>query len=449
MTLLSLYKILFIIEILIGESIFSFKLEKKKGFIWKLPLSLAICLSLAIFYPLPKDLAYSSWYTSIMFLLLALSTFIYLGLCFKANFSFMFFSLLTSYTFQQMSYMIYSIIITPLSDLLGAGNMYGDNAFDLSEFNRKSFIVLLIYLDAFILSFGIEYFIFRKKLKKIELIKLRFNNLFLLIVLLLVVDIVLNAVVTYSKVDLLPLMIIYIYNFVCCLLLIYIENSIITNIDMSRENELINQALVQANKQYELQKETVNLINIKCHDLKHQISKFEKRETLDSESIKEIKDLIKIYDSSYQTKNEVLNIILTEKSLICSTKNIILTTMIEAEKLNYMNQGDLYSLFGNILDNAIEASSNIEDIEKRVIALNIFKANDFIIVKCSNYYQGELSFKDDLPLTKKEDKNYHGYGMKSIKNIVEKYNGQFKISTSNNIFELVLTLPILERICTK
>ena len=115
MTFLFVYKIAFVIEMLIAETIFSFRLERRKHFVIRLLVAIIGSLLLGIFYPLPSEFGYSAWYTSIMFVVLATSTVFYLCFCFKTNFTFVFFTLLTCYTFQQISYLLFQLLVTPLS----------------------------------------------------------------------------------------------------------------------------------------------------------------------------------------------------------------------------------------------------------------------------------------------------------------------------------------------
>ena len=59
-----------------------------------------------------------------------------------------------------------------------------------------------------------------------------------------------------------------------------------------------------------------------------------------------------------------------------------------------------------------------------------------MIVTERNPYSGELTFERGLPVTSKEDKLYHGFGMKSIRHVVDKYEGEMKIKSTDGIFEI-------------
>ena len=142
------------------------------------------------------------------------------------------------------------------------------------------------------------------------------------------------------------------------------------------------------------------------------------------------------------TGNEVLDIILTEKSLICREKGIKMTCLADGSKLGFMRDGDLYALFGNIVDNAIEAASALEDSEKRCISLNVGTSGAFVSISENNYYSGSIRFSEDgLPLTDK-DTDYHGYGMLSIETVVKKYEGNLSVSVKGDMFRLNVLIPI-------
>ena len=186
---------------------------------------------------------------------------------------------------------------------------------------------------------------------------------------------------------------------------------------------------------FEKEKENVDLINIKCHDLKHQIRNFGNKANISNETVKELENIINIYDSNIKTNNDALDLILTEKSLLCQKKNINLKCFADCSKLNFIAEADLYSLFGNMIDNAIEAVTKIEDVNKRSISLIVRNALSCTSIFISNYYEGKIILDNNgMPKTTKANNGYHGYGLKSIKLIVDKYDGDFKIDIKDSIF---------------
>ena len=438
------YKIIFVIEILIAMHLFSFKQIKKNHYVIKLIASIIICLGLALAFPIPQNL-YNTFYTSFMFLVLFIICTISLGFVYEIPFRIIFFISITAYTMQHFAHESFSLIVSVFnmatSPTLG---FYGSNIVDFSKFSLQTLFYVFIYLDVYLLTYWVTYSILGKKINKKELI---IENYYMLIIsgVVLLVDIILNAVIVYinDNYNKAYTIVSCIYNLLCCSMVLYIQFSLATNKHLKSELQTTMQLLKQAEDQYKSSKENVDIINLKCHDLKHQLTEYAKNGKLDSELLGELENVINIYDSTIKTGNEALDLILSEKSLICQKKDIKLTCLADCSKLNFINKTDLYSLFGNLIDNAMEAVYKIQDVDKRHINLVVKNVNSFVSISIDNYYEGNIVLLDNgLPKTTKEDKDYHGYGMKSIQLIVNKYDGDLNISLDNNVFSLFIMFPI-------
>lgn len=130
-------------------------------------------------------------------------------------------------------------------------------------------------------------------------------------------------------------------------------------------------------------------------------------------------------------------IILNEKSLRCRSRGIALTYMGPGAELSFLDDMDLYSMFGNILENAITAADQFSQPEKRVVGMTIERKGNFVLLNTVNYLPKGLAFADGLPQTTKQgEKGYHGYGLKSIREIARRYHGDVSISATGGIFRL-------------
>jgi sensor histidine kinase regulating citrate/malate metabolism len=116
--------------------------------------------------------------------------------------------------------------------------------------------------------------------------------------------------------------------------------------------------------------------------------------------------------------------------------------MVDASQLDFMSTLDIYALLGNALDNAIESVSKNMDKEKRVVSLTISANGSFLCIQTNNYYEGKMQFEDGIPITTKKNRTYHGFGMKSMKHLAEKYGGSLYTSLNNDIFMLQIVIPI-------
>ena len=230
-----------------------------------------------------------------------------------------------------------------------------------------------------------------------------------------------------------------VYAIICCILVLYVQSGITENDDMRHEVAGMQELLRQERKQYELSKETINLINIKCHDLKHQISAL--RKNASEESIAEIERAVMVYDCTVKTGNDVLDVILTEKKLMCESKNIQMTCVVKGDLVSFMDATDIYSLFGNALSNAIESVSDEPLIDNRCIGVTVQSAGDMLFIHVENYFSGEIELENGLPVTRK-DRDYHGFGMKSMERIAYKYGGEISVVAAEEKFNLNVILPI-------
>ncbi len=195
--------------------------------------------------------------------------------------------------------------------------------------------------------------------------------------------------------------------------------------------------------QYQQSKESIELINFKYHDLKHQLIALKaetdpaKREAY----IDEMQDEIKMFEAQHKTGHHVLDTLLTMKHMTCLNNNITLTSVADGQLLQAMDVKDIVTIFGNALDNAIEYEGKVKDSDKRLIHVLLKKHHQFTMIQVENYFEGELEYQDGLPSTTKKNKQAHGYGIKSIRHTVEKYGGTVHIAEKNHWFKVTMLIP--------
>ena len=90
----------------------------------------------------------------------------------------------------------------------------------------------------------------------------------------------------------------------------------------------------------------------------------------------------------------------------------------------------------------LEALSQVEDEEKRVVGIIAKRKGMFVSLQFYNYCPQPPQFSGGLPVTTKTDKQYHGFGMKSIRMIAQKYGGEMDVSVENQVFNLRLLFPL-------
>ena len=188
---------------------------------------------------------------------------------------------------------------------------------------------------------------------------------------------------------------------------------------------------------------TIDVINRKCHDLKHQIaalrsmSREEQRQSID-----ELENAVMIYDSFPKSGNEDVDLILAEKSLLAEEERVAIRSVVDGKGLSFMRIDDLYSLLGNALDNAIEASRQEEAEARRIVTLYAAPKGGLFAIHIENPCPREPLFLDGLPVTSKPDTDYHGFGMRSIRYLCEKYHGALTTGWEDGIFSLDILFPL-------
>ena len=179
-------------------------------------------------------------------------------------------------------------------------------------------------------------------------------------------------------------------------------------------------------------------VNVKCHDLKHQMARL--RGKLDEETLAGLSAAVSAFDSVFHTGNETLDIILNEKNDDCIRRGIRFTCMGDGSAFAHIKPADLYSLFGNALDNAIEAVDRLEDAEKRAVNLRLASENGAEL-DLMNYFSGKLTLREGLPVTTKKDSVYHGFGVRSMQLTVQNYGGEMRFSSQEDVFRLYIHFP--------
>lgn len=213
-----------------------------------------------------------------------------------------------------------------------------------------------------------------------------------------------------------------------------------------KELEAVQSVLQNQYVQYKQSRDSIELINYKYHDLKHQIAVLRSEEDPKKreEFLNRMENEIKQYEAQNKTGNKVLDTVLTTKSLYCTKHGITFTCVADGTLLEFMDVMDICSIFGNALDNAIECELKIPEKEKRLIHVTVSKQKNFLILRFENYYEEELKYKEGSLVTTKKEKEYHGYGLKSIRYTVNKYEGAVTIDAKDNWFELKILIPIKE-----
>lgn len=231
-----------------------------------------------------------------------------------------------------------------------------------------------------------------------------------------------------------------------CATMLYFQYTLFSKSAIKKELEILNRLWHQQAEQYRLSKETIAIINRKCHDMKHQIAAVRAMAGSQAQEkyLREAEESVGIYDAIFQTGNEVVDTVLTEKSLYCGGNGIRLGCVADGKQLAFMDPVDVYAILGNALDNAIEAVQGLSDPEKRMIDVLVCREQKFVVIQAVNPVERGLKFRDGLPVSTKPRDGYHGFGLKSIRHTAEQYGGFATVRAENGCFTLKILIPLRE-----
>lgn len=213
-----------------------------------------------------------------------------------------------------------------------------------------------------------------------------------------------------------------------------------------KEKELtsIHAALQSQYDQYRNYQQSLEMIQIKYHDLKHQIAglRAENNAEKRTEWLNTMEAELDIWKSVGRTGNHVLDTILSAKSIQCRKHRIRFTCVADGTLLEDIHVTDICTIFGNALDNAIEHVVMVPEEDKRLIHLSVSAKHRFTVIKVENYCMAPIKQKNrQLPETTKQDKKNHGFGLKSIRCAAEKYGGSMALNMEKEWFGLTVLLP--------
>lgn len=414
----------FLTEIFLTSFLFVFSLRRRKYFVLRLVVCLAISYSISSYWNITLS---SIWWVSLIrYILLFVCVVTTLFVCFDISLKQSLFYACGGYAIQHFTNRLY-FMIEPT--FLNKIPMYA---------------TVLIYVAFISMSYALFYFVVVRRIDD-DLTYDKSNGSILIMGLGVVITLIFISVLSNhfkSGYDLpVELQVIdNLYGMMCSLFILEIQFGIFKKSKSDKEMAQLEQIWQQDQKKMEFSKEVMDIINIKCHDLKHQLNSMDSKLSLEEKQ--EFRDKINLYDLSVKTGNEILDVIIYEKNIIASSKEIKLLCLADGKALSFMSTLDIYSLFGNAIDNAMEALDKLDVIEDKTISITVRQIKGQASINVENMYVGDVVFNNGLPVSNKGDKINHGLGTKSMKMIVEKYNGVIAYSAKNGVFDLNILLPI-------
>ena len=439
--------VIFIIVTLCGEFLFSLNYKRKDRFVLRYSLSVLIVLSLSVALTIPyyivemvyKEVVLTNITVIALYLSMFALTVIANKLCYDESFTTCLLSGLAGYACQHIYYGIYSIIniATNLENTI-----YG--LFHFWNFNLVFacgyFLCMLIQLAVAAIVLTVCYFAVARKANKISPVGFAQKNVFFITSSTLMTVLIFNVFCDeFASFNIATSIFGKLLLVVCCIFILVFYYNMLEAGSYKNDLDIVNNLNQSERRHFEKLKENMELISIKCHDIKHYIAIAGANGGV---NVSELNQLVNIYELTVKTGNEIIDTLIADRSLCCSAHNIKLTVIADASQLDFISASDMCSLFGNMLENAIEAVDKVEDESKRIIDINIRPVAGQVFFCMENSYAEKPEMSNGMPVSSKGDKQYHGFGMKSIKLIAEKYGGSFSCCADNGVFRINILFPL-------
>jgi len=218
----------------------------------------------------------------------------------------------------------------------------------------------------------------------------------------------------------------------CFYLVVYIANSIQTNFQLKN--------LQMEYQYYEDKLKDEERVRAVYHDMKNHLLVIQAAGGSESteEIISAMQTQISDYENYYKTGNTFLDVIIRDKAAKTKEHEIDFSAMLHFEDGSFIDPLDISAIFGNALDNAIEASLKLP-VSKRLVTIKAKRIHDMLSIVIENH----ISEVNAALETTKQNKLLHGFGLKNIEQSVAKYDGQCTIEQKAGRFTLKIIIPIL------
>lgn len=409
----------YILQILLAEAMYVLPWLRRRG-----DFALRAVVGLVVFAPLSIALPnVVSWYVSGLFsaIIFAL-TLAFWMFCVRDRFREVLFCCVGGQLTQNLAYNVENVFYQPFRE-----------SFDW-------FGWLALSIGCTVVVYAVCFLLFARRLRMVDDVKVEGRYVYSFAILAAVFTYAMQYLFQVYGIDRvwvsrLPLIL-------CCVAGLCVQFGFVALKTESDERALLERVIQQEARQYETTRASMDLINLKAHDLKHQIARIKATGTAeDDEELDEISRIVDRYDSTFNTGNKELDALLAQKQLVCHESDVTLSVIAQGDALAFLRPAELASVFGNLLDNAIDYERTIAVPARRYIGLMIRRTNGMVSVRVENYCPGEPVMRDGLPVTTSGDDTRHGFGLRSVRYIVGKHRGVLNIGKEADLFVVSILFP--------
>lgn len=415
----------YFIEVIIAELLFFKALQKREKFYMRFILSVLFSLFLV------SQLGLSSWTTT-------LSRFVMLLVILAISYFCMFIS------YKETPFSIFSACIAGIATQHIANKVLGllELIPAVDFFSKESIIKDLILEIA--VSFAIYLIIYLLFARNFRPDTGSIESTILSVILVLTCIGINRLVIDHSEANIYYKAASCLYAIICCVFAMTIQFFFSKWQQEKADSIVIKQLLSASEKQYEQWKAMVQLNNIHTHDLKHMLNNIEKlagKDAIEIPDLSPIRNSLDEFAPLVKTGNEVIDVLLRNMDTLCKEQDIHFNCVSYTEMLGKFDSMSLYFLFANAIDNARAGAGAVTVPDKRMVDVSLKQFGDSVIIHVWNYFNGELTIKDGLPVSSNTSSG-HGFGLKSIKMLVDKFEGAMEARPEGDVFHLNIILPL-------
>ena len=138
------------------------------------------------------------------------------------------------------------------------------------------------------------------------------------------------------------------------------------------------------------------------------------------------------------SKNQALDAIANHYDEAAKSQEVTIYWNIKVGETLPIKESDMCAVMGNLVENALKAAAELSGDDRLINVRVGILQEETLVISVDNPYQGMIILdKNGLPVT---DKPNHGIGLRSVRNIVERYKGSMEIETHNGIFNVSILM---------
>ncbi len=416
----------FIATLVAFTTVFCFHLERRKYF-WLRALGTvgALCLAAFLWSLGPGEI----WDEILEYITYYVLLLVGAYLCFNIKGLGASFIATAGYAAQHFTYKLSQLVFTFLLTVI-------------EGFEDRVNTMRLIYGCIIVAALLAFYFLFGRRIKKgqANLLENRINILISAVLLTMVS--VLSAIFE-DRCDPLQQTLLYgagsAYDMVACVATIMYLFKVIQQKQRDADYEKAEALWKREKEMLQTSKENMEYLRILAHDLKHEVE----GALASGHQSKRLKELGKSLDNfgkTLVTGNDALDIVLAERKTRMDKEGIEFTCIADGKALDFMSSSDVYSLFVNLIDNAVNAMSKVTKKQRR-ISLSVQKKMGLVFIHEENPCFEKIEFDEDgKPKTTDKDKDNHGLGTKSIELVANRYGGHATFQQKDETFSVDIVL---------